>query len=105
GSREQAGAGRLGGRARVELEVREAREAELGEDARALGVAPGELARERRRLVGRGRLARRVAPAEALLGEAGVVGAEVPLGHVHEERARLRPAPEARERAPLPVLR
>jgi len=102
---EQPAARRLGRRDRVELEAREAREAELGEDARSLGMAPGELARERRRLVGRTRLARRVAPAEALLGEAGIVGAGVPLGHVHEERARLRPPPEARERARLPVLR
>src|SRR6266566_4680249 len=83
----------------------EAREAELGEDARPLAMGSGELARERRRPLGRARLAHRLAPAEALLGEPGVVGAGVALGHVREELARLRPAPEAREHARLPVFR
>jgi len=102
---EQPAARHLGRPDRVELTAREAREAELGEDARPLAMGSGELARERRRPLGRGRLARRVAPAEALLGEPGVVGAGVALGYVREELARLRPAPEAREHARLPVFR
>src|SRR5439155_91827 len=102
---EQTAARHLGRRDRVELAAGEAREAELGEDARPLAMGSGELARERRRPLGRARLAHRLAPAEALLGEPGVVGAGVALGHVREELARLRPAPEAREHARLPVFR
>jgi len=101
---EEPAARHLGGRDRVELEAREAHEAELGEGARPLGVAAGELAREGERLLDQGWLARRVAPAEAFLGEVGVVRARVALGHVREQLVRLRPAPESRERACLPVL-
>src|SRR5439155_1657585 len=82
-------------------------EVDVGPDflARPLAMGSGELARERRRPLGRSRLAHRLAPAEALLGEPGVVGAGVALGYVHEELARLRPAPEACEHARLPVFR